>query len=144
MNHKLISAAITMLLGLAAADNTCQAVDVSSDSGPPIKTSLILPLPKPQTPLDPHLSPYQSLPGGDFSGPAVPLSPDPLVRYWWPDTSTTNELQYYLLRPVAVFTDEPGSFAGLKSASKHHCDITVRGTGSLRFDFGVESAAWLE
>ena len=66
------------------------------------------------------------------------------MRYCWPDTSTTNDLQYYLLRPVKVFTDEPGAFAGLKSAYKNHGNITVRGTGSIRFDFGVESAAWME
>src|SRR5208282_165131 len=66
------------------------------------------------------------------------------VRYFWQDISATNDLQYYLLRPVKVFTDQPGAFAGLKSASSHRCNITVRGTGSLRFDFGVESAAWME
>ena len=143
MKYKLISAAITMLLGLAAAGSTCQAAGASDDSGPPIQTSL-MPLPRPHTPLDRNLGPYQPLHGGGFTGPAVPLSPDPLVRYRWPDQSTTNDLQYYLLRPVKVFTDEPGAFDGLKSANRHHCDITVRGTGSLRFDFGVESAAWLE
>lgn len=91
-----------------------------------------------------NLPPYQPLHGGAFTGPAVPLSPDPLVRYLWRDPRSTDNLQYYLLRPMKVFTDEPGAFAGLKSACSHRCDITVRGTGSIRFDFGVESAAWLE
>ncbi len=145
MKYSLINTAITMFLGLVVTGNSYQAfgADAAGDSGPPIQTSL-MPLPKPQTPLDRNLSPYQPLHGGGFTGPAVPLSPDPLVRYQWPDQHTTNDLQYYLLRPVSVFTDEPGAFDGLKSASKRHCNITVRGTGSLRFDFGVESAAWLE
>jgi len=144
MQYWLMSAAAAMLLGLAATGNTCHAADDGQfGSGPPIQTSLILPLPKPQTPTVPN-GPYQPLHDGAFTGPAVPLSPDPLVRYFWPDPRSTDDLQYYLLRPVKVFTAQPGAFAGLKSASKPRCNITVRGTGSLRFDFGVESAAWLE
>ena len=131
-----------MLLGLAVTGNECQAVDASasSDSGPPIQISL-LPLPRHQMP---NLGPYEPVHGGAFTGPAVPLSPDPLVRYRWQDPQVTNDLQYYLLRPVKVSTTEPEAFAGLKSACGHRCDITVRGTGSIQFDFGVESAAWLE
>ena len=141
MKNRLITTALTMLLGLSATSNTCEAVDAASDgSGPPIQTSL-LPLPQQQTP---NLGPYQPLHGGDFTGPAVPLSPDPLVRYRWQDPRSTDDLQSYLLRPVTVFTTEPGAFAGLKSACGHRCNITVRGTGTIRFDFGVESAAWLE
>jgi hypothetical protein len=141
MKYSLIGAAITMLLGFAATSNTCQAVDsASDDSGPPIQTSLI----RPSGVQSPAFSPYQPLHGGAFSGPAVPLSPDPLVRYTWQNPLSTDDLQYYLLRPVTVFTDESESFSGLKSASGRHCNITVRGTGSIQFDFGVESAAWLE
>ena len=137
LNGKSISAAITMLLGLAATSSICQAAE---DSGPPIKTSLILPLPQQQMP---NLGPYQPLHDGGFTGSDVPLSPDPLVGYFWRDPQATDDLQFYLLRPVKVSTDEPGSFAGLKSACKERCNITVRGTGTLQFDFGTESAAWL-
>jgi alpha-L-rhamnosidase len=149
MKYRLIRTAIAMLLGLAAAGNISKAVgasdfgDASGASGPPIQTSLILPLPKPQTPT-PNLGPYQPLHDGAFSGPAEALSPDPLVRYRWRDPRTTNDLQYYLLRPVKVSTDESGAFTDLDSACGHHCNITVHGTGSIQFDFGVESAAWLE
>ena len=130
-----------MLLGLAASGNTSEAADATSHgSGPPIQTSL-LPLPQQQAP---NLGPYQPVHGGAFTGPAVPLSPDPLVRYRWQDPQTTNDLEYYLLRPVDVFSDDSDAFDGLKSACKNHCNITVRGTGSIQFDFGVESAAWLE
>ncbi|HEV2455151.1 MAG TPA: hypothetical protein VGY98_12880, partial [Verrucomicrobiae bacterium] len=146
--HDLIGAAVAMALGLTTTIATCRASgDASDDSGPPIKTSLVFPLPAPSaagTPPAADQPPYQPLHGGEFTGPAVPLSPDPLVRYRWQDTSSTNDLQYYLMRPMKVFTAEPGAFAGLKSASKNRCNITVRGTGDLRFDFGVESAAWLE
>ncbi len=140
MKYRLISAAITMLLGMAGTGNTCEAVgdSHSGGSGPLIQTSLI-----PAT--SPALNgPYQPLHDGAFTGPAVPLSPDPLVRYRWENPTNTDDLQYYLLRPMNVFTAEPGAFAGSKSACGHRCNITVRGTGSIRFDFGVESAAWLE
>ncbi|HEV2329601.1 MAG TPA: alpha-L-rhamnosidase C-terminal domain-containing protein [Verrucomicrobiae bacterium] len=149
MKYRFINAAITILLGLGATGNTCQAAgdsDIgggSGGSGPPIQTSLILPLPNPQT-TQTNFGPYQSLHDGAFAGPAVPLSPDPLVRYCWRDPRASDDLQYYLLRPVKVSTDEPRAFAGLKSACGHRCNITVRGTGSIQFDFGVESAAWLE
>ena len=91
-----------------------------------------------------NLPPYQPLHGGAFTGPAVPLSPDPLVRYRWRHTRSMDNLQYYLLRPVKVYTNTPRSFVNQESACGSNCDITVRGTGSIRFDFGVESAAWLE
>jgi hypothetical protein len=119
---------------MAATGNICKAVD---DSGPHIKTTLVMPA-------APNLEPYQPLHDGGFTGPAVPLSPDPLVRYHWENPTTTDNLQYYLLQPVNASTPEPGAFDGLKSASRRHCNITVRGTGSIQFDFGVESAAWLE
>ncbi len=88
--------------------------------------------------------PLQPLHGGAFSGPPVPLSPDPLVRYRWRRTGPDRALQYYMLRPVRVETPTPKSFRGLQTSLGRHCNITVRGTGSIRFDFGVESAAWLE
>lgn len=88
--------------------------------------------------------PYKPLHGGSFSGEKVPLSPDPLVDYRWKETKVTDELQTYLLAPVKVTTDEPESFGNLESATEADCDVEVKGTGSIRFDFGVESAAWLE
>jgi alpha-L-rhamnosidase len=88
--------------------------------------------------------PYQPLHGGQFSGPAVSLSPDPLVRYRWQHTQADNTLQYYILRPIAAFTAEAGAFNGIQSERGKACDITVKGTGAIRFDFGTESAAWME
>ncbi len=88
--------------------------------------------------------PYPSLHGGSFSAPPVPLSPDPLVAYRWRHPRASDGLQTYVLRPMAVSTRTPKSFSGLKSATTSRCNITVKGTGSIRVDFGTESAAWIE
>jgi alpha-L-rhamnosidase len=88
--------------------------------------------------------PYPALTGGAFDGPVIKESPDPLISYRWKETKTEDGLQVYALRPVAVVTDRPASFNNLDSATGEKTDITVQGTGSIRFDFGVESAAWLE
>ncbi len=92
----------------------------------------------------PILEPYRPLHGGGFIGAAVPLSPDPLVRYRWRDTKFGRSLQYYLLRPIGVSTPTPSAFKHIHSALTNSCNITVDGTGKIRFDFGTESAAWLE
>jgi alpha-L-rhamnosidase len=88
--------------------------------------------------------PYKPLHGGRFSGPAISLSPDPLARYRWRQTNPDDTLQYYMLRPVAVSTSAPGAFQDLQSARGGACDISVNGTGAILFDFGTESAAWME
>ena len=92
----------------------------------------------------PDNEPYPALHDGDFSKPVVPESPDPLAAFRWRDPQATDGLQTYLLGPVAVSTDQPDSFNKLSSATNGLCQVTVRGLGSIRFDFGVESAAWLE
>ena len=92
----------------------------------------------------PIVEPFPALHGGSFSGRKVKWSPDPLVAYRWAHPRAGDELQTYVLRPVAVSTRTPKSFSGLQSVTGHHCDITVKGTGSFRFDFGTESAAWIE
>jgi alpha-L-rhamnosidase len=88
--------------------------------------------------------PYQPLYGGQFTGPPLSLSPDPLARYRWEHTSPGDTLQYYLLRPVAVSASPRRAFNGIESARGPACHITVQGTGALQFDFGTESAAWME
>ncbi len=88
--------------------------------------------------------PYEPLHGGQFNGPAVTLSPDPLVRYRWQHTNSDDALQYYILRAASVSTPASQAFKGLHSACGESCDVTVQGTGEIRFDFGTESAAWME
>jgi len=92
----------------------------------------------------PAKQPYPALHGGTFSGPVVRESPDPLIGYRWGEPKADDNLQIYLLRPVRATTDEEASFNGLETATGTATSITVMGTGSIRFDFGVESAAWLE
>ena len=92
----------------------------------------------------PIAQPYSYLQGRGFSGISVTESPDPLVAYRWGATKASDALQIYLLRPKAVRTENPKAFGNLGSLTKEHPDVTVRGTGTIRIDFGVESAAWIE
>jgi alpha-L-rhamnosidase len=88
--------------------------------------------------------PYPVLNGGAFDGPVVRESPDPLVGYRWKETNAEDTTQVYTLRPVSAVTDAIDAFVNLESATGATAAITVKGTGSIRLDFGVESAAWLE
>lgn len=94
-----------------------------------------------KSPID---EPYPPLHGGAFGKPVIPESPDPLANFRWQNPGAMDGLQTYLLRPVAVSTDQPGSFGNLPSATQKDCQVLVKGIGSIRFDFGTESAAWLE
>ncbi len=89
-------------------------------------------------------SPYPLLNGGDFSGPAIDASPDPLIRYHWEKTGADDDLQIYYLLPVSVSADQPRFFENLASLKTSNPNVLVKGVGSIRVDFGVESAAWLE
>lgn len=92
----------------------------------------------------PIAEPYPALHGGAFSGRKIKWSPDPLAAYHWPHPGARAGLQTYVLRPVSVNTRTPQAFSNLQSATTAHCNITVKGTGAMRVDFGVESAAWIE
>ena len=92
----------------------------------------------------PIAEPYPYISTGSFSGPAVPESPDPLVAYRWPSPKATDGLEIYLLKPSAVSSDTAASFDNLGSLTTDHPNVTVNGAGSIRMDFGRESAAWLE
>ncbi len=88
--------------------------------------------------------PYPGLNGGTFDGPVVRESPDPLIGYRWKEINADDDLQVYTLRPVGAMADAKDAFGNLESATGVKPAITVMGTGSIRLDFGVESAAWLE
>jgi hypothetical protein len=92
----------------------------------------------------PISEPYPALHGGNFEKKVVPDSPDPLAHYRWENPQAGDGLQTYLLRPVAVSADQPDACGNLDSFTHGTCQVLVNGTGSIRFDFGVESAAWLE
>ena len=92
----------------------------------------------------PIAEPYQLLNGGGFTGPAIKESPDPLVAYRWKNPKATDSLQIYFLKPLAAVADHPDAFDNLASATADATAITVKGAGSIRLDFGVESGAWIE
>jgi len=92
----------------------------------------------------PIKEPYPYIHSDNFSGNPVPESPDPLVRYKWSNPKSTDGLEIYTLEPVKVTTDNPSTFSNLNSLTSDSPSVTVTGTGSIMFDFGVESAAWLE
>ncbi|WP_436833837.1 alpha-L-rhamnosidase C-terminal domain-containing protein [Parapedobacter sp. DT-150] len=93
-------------------------------------------------PVEQGIAPYLPVHGGHFSGKTVGDSPDPLVSYVW--EQETDDLQIYCLKATDVVTDHPGSFENLASVMGDDGNILVNGEGTLCFDFGVESAAWLE
>jgi alpha-L-rhamnosidase len=64
------------------------------------------------------------------------------VQYRWNHPQPSDNLQTYLLKPLDTFTETPASFSTTHIPSQ--TIITVQGVGSMRFDFGVECAAWLE
>jgi len=92
----------------------------------------------------PISEPYPALHGGYFTKMDIPNSPDPLAGFHWSNPRASDGLQTYLLGPVKVSADQPDSFSNLDSVTNEHCNVLVNGTGSIRFDFGMESAAWLE
>ncbi|MEO8855318.1 MAG: hypothetical protein ABI359_16155, partial [Ginsengibacter sp.] len=82
--------------------------------------------------------PYRPLHGGSYSGVFVKESPDPLIAYQWNNPKASDSLQVYVLQPKKVNGIPNSSF------KQDHKQILVLGKGSLMFDFGVESAGWLE
>lgn len=82
--------------------------------------------------------PYHMLHGGSYSGQAVPVSPDPLVRYQWKNLKAEDSLQIYFLQPKKITGFPAGAFGQSGKT------ITVNGKGHLLFDFGTENAGWLE
>lgn len=76
------------------------------------------------------------------SGVLNPWSPDPAFNYKWADPKATDELEVYPLYPVSRVISRAGSFK--LSDLKNDGNITVMGTGDIRFDFGRTNAAWLE
>jgi len=94
--------------------------------------------------VSPITEPYPYVSNGSFSGPLITASPDPLVSYRWPEVKATDGLEIYIMKPVAVSSDNDGSFENLNSLTGDSPLVTVNGTGSLKIDFGVECAAWIE
>jgi len=92
----------------------------------------------------PITEPFAYVSTGSFSGIAVPESPDPLVAYRWPTPKASDGLEIFIQKPVSVSSDVTSSFDNLQSLIGGSPNVTVKGLGSIRMDFGRENAAWLE
>ena len=134
--HTVVVRASLRILGCMALGALQASADDSAAANPP--PGLLLQSPSAIA------EPYPLLSGGGFSGPAVKDSPDPLVGYRWKDPKADDSLQIYFLKPRAAVADHPEAFDNLGSATADVTNITVKGTGSIRLDFGVESGAWIE
>jgi alpha-L-rhamnosidase len=92
----------------------------------------------------PAPQPWPYVNGGSFNGPDAAGSVDPLLCYRWPDPRPEDGLQLYVLLPEKVDTDTPQSFEGLDTLLSDAPAVVVSGPGTIRLDFGRESAAWFE
>ena len=87
--------------------------------------------------------PYPTVNGGSYGDSSVTVSPDPLVNYRWDSVSADDDLQVFNAYPVK-YTADSDNFTGLESILTDNVNVTVKGSGTLMLDFGVEFAAWLE
>ena len=92
----------------------------------------------------PIAEPYDYVQSGGFTGKEQPYSPDPLVRYRWDDPQADDKPEIFLQKPVLAESETPERFIGMESLIGENVDVTVTGEGSIRLDFGVEFAGWLE
>ena len=76
-----------------------------------------------------------------FTGEKITESPDPLVGYKWQRTSADDNPEIYILHPKSITTDQAGH---IDFGRLNQFPIKVKGECNLMFDFGVESAGWLE
>lgn len=93
---------------------------------------------------DPTL-PGRLLAEGDFVPvPADDCSPDPLLGFRWNEKETSEKLEIFELCPVRVEANAPDAAEGLETLTQPEGVARVSGPVDLGFDFGVESAGWLE
>jgi len=78
---------------------------------------------------------------GKFSGKEIPESPDPLVGYKWEKSSADDDPEIYVLHPISISCNQPNL---VKFGKGHNLPINISGSCDLLFDFGRESAGWLE
>ena len=84
--------------------------------------------------------PYRYI-SGKFTGNHIRESPDPLVGYRWEKTSANDSLEIYILHPKKIVSDRP---LNVQFGPGRSLPIKVKGASNLLFDFGRESAGWLE
>ena len=129
------------VLKSVAADEP-HSIRVASDARDNFRHPMILR----EWPTDAAPTLYPYLHGGHWRGGDFGLSPDPLRGYAWEERFLQNPnepLQCYAALPVAA-TVESGQVVGLETLSRPGSTLSISGPCSLRVDFGVESAAWME
>jgi hypothetical protein len=103
--------------------------------------------------LAPIVEPFVPLSGGRFvRGHGVTANPDPLRDYVWNLTAMpgpNTSLQLIEVRPTAAAAVPDAAFSGIgwlvgNASSADGVARALGGGGTLRVDFGVELAAWLE
>jgi alpha-L-rhamnosidase len=96
--------------------------------------------------LSPITEPFLPLHGNNRTGNrAVPVSPDPLVATTWSASTNLTNMQSYEVTAPAKWTATPeSSFENLQSLASGKPKVTVSSRGTLRLDFAVEHAAWIE
>ncbi|MEI7987224.1 MAG: alpha-L-rhamnosidase C-terminal domain-containing protein [Armatimonadota bacterium] len=92
----------------------------------------------------PIAQPYAYVHGGSHVGLPIAESPDPTINYRWNTIKNEDDLQIYVLRPKLVVSKTPQLFGNLASLTSSSPNVEVKGIGSIRLDFGVESGAWIE
>ena len=99
--------------------------------------------------MEPMVEPYGPLHGGRIiRGHGALANPDPLRDFVWNLTALpgpNTSLQLASLYPAAVTADPASAFDGTSSLVNSSAGSAhALGAGTLRVDFGVELAAWLE
>ncbi len=92
----------------------------------------------------PAPQPYSYVQGFPDSADTAYWSPDPLAHVHWPAPSASDDLEVFVLIPVAVEADTPDTASDLQSLCAESSRATVSGPGTIAVDFGVECAGWLE
>lgn len=92
-----------------------------------------------------YTEPYPALHGG-YYGPAVPISPDPLVNYRWNFASLDAPLSYQVIHDCAaeVAGSPPEAFVNLSAMVACQGQATIVGAGEITLRFEAEAASWIE
>ena len=92
----------------------------------------------------PITEPWKEIHSYTKTGPAVAVSPDPLIQYRWSKDSDLINLQYYKSKPIAATSIPSDAFVGLESLKTDHVNVTCLKPGKIFIEFGTERASWME
>ena len=92
----------------------------------------------------PLAEPYPYVTAGGLTGDKVAESCDPLVAYRWAKPQAADGLEIYLIKSTIISATPSSALTNLESLTGKAVDVTVASPGSIRLDFGLEHAAWVE